>query len=111
MQGITLFAPPIAFALVLVAALCLSWVLSRLAIQKSKPASGTTKPYACGEDLPTHLAQPNYTQFLPFAIFFTILHVVALMIATMPVATGSSTSLAVIYVLVAVLSLFVLYRS
>ena len=75
MQETTLFAPPIAFALVLVAALCLSWALSRLAIRKSTPASGTTKPYACGEDSPTHMAQPNYTQFLPFAIFFTILHV------------------------------------
>lgn len=111
MQGITLFAPPIAFAIVLVAALCLSWVLSRLAIKKSTPASGTKKPYACGEDLPTHMMQPNYSQFLPFAIFFTILHVVALMIATLPAATAASASLAIIYVLVAMLSMFVLYRS
>ena len=31
--------------------------------------------------------QPDYGQFFPFAFFFTILHVVALMVATVPAGT------------------------
>ena len=109
-QEISLFAPPLAFVLVLGAAACLSLVMSRLAMRKESQAPGTTMPYACGEDLPTHLIQPSYARFLPFAIFFTILHVVALIIATLPSATAASVTLAVIYILVAVVSLCALYR-
>ena len=110
MHEISLFAPPLAFMLVLGAGACLSWALSLLAIRKESQAPGTTMPYACGENLPTHLIQPSYATFLPFAIFFTILHVVALVIATLPAATASSVTLAVIYLLVAVVSLLALYR-
>ena len=68
-----------------------------------------TKEYACGEDLPTAMIQPDYSQFYPFAFYFTILHVVALMIATVPTATIETFLIAVVYILGAIIGLVVLY--
>jgi len=104
-----LLAPPVAFIMVLFAALCLAYVLSKLAMKPRKLPEGLTKEYACGEDLPTHMIQPDYSQFFPFAFYFTILHVVALMAATVPVATIETSLIAVVYILGAMMGLFVLY--
>ena len=95
--------------IVLAAALGLSFALSRLAFIKKNPPAGLTKPYACGEEIPTHMIQPDYGQFIPFAFFFTILHVVALMVTTVPVETGSSLVIALVYLLGAGVALSVLY--
>jgi NADH-quinone oxidoreductase subunit A len=107
----SMLAPPIAFGVVLVAALCLSAALSRLALKPKTHPGGATKPYACGEDLPSSpMIQPDYGQFLPFAFFFTILHVVALTVTTVPVGTGAAVVFALVYVAGAVLGLRVLFR-
>ena len=68
------------------------------------------KSYACGEDVPTHLIQPDYTQFFPFAFFFTILHVIALIAATVPFETFETFTIAVIYILGAIVGLSILFR-
>jgi NADH:ubiquinone oxidoreductase subunit 3 (subunit A) len=102
-------APPIVFILVLVVILCLAYMLSKLALRPRNLPEGLTKEYACGEDLPTAMIQPDYSQFYPFAFYFTILHVVALMIATVPVATLETSLIAVVYILGAIVGLFVLY--
>jgi NADH:ubiquinone oxidoreductase subunit 3 (subunit A) len=104
-----LLTPPVAFVLVLVAALFLVYVLSKLAYKPKQLPAGLTKEYACGEDLPSHMIQPDYSQFYPFAFYFTILHVVALMAATVPVATLETSLIAVIYIVGAMIGLFVLY--
>jgi NADH:ubiquinone oxidoreductase subunit 3 (subunit A) len=110
MSQISLLTPPLAFAIVLLAALGLSALLSRLAFKPKSRSSQATEPYACGEDIPTHMIQPNYGQFLPFAFFFTILHVVALTIATVPVEAYVTLAFAGLYILGAVVGLSVLYR-
>ena len=46
----------------------------------------------------------------PFAFYFTILHVVALMAATVPVETLGTFLIAVVYVAGGIVGLFVLYR-
>ena len=57
------------------------------------------------------MIQPDYGQFFPFAFFFTILHVVALMVTTVPARdAGARFVIAVVYVLGAVVGLLVLYR-
>ena len=102
--------PPIAFGIVLLAVLGFSTILSRLTFRGKTRTGGVTEPYACGEEASTQMIQPNYGQFLPFAFFFTILHVVALMIATVPVETLATLAFAGLYVLGAVVGLTVLYR-
>lgn len=105
-----LLSPPAAFLIVLVASALLSWLFSRLSLRRKGPVGDLDKAYACGEDVPSHLIQPDYTEFFPFAFFFTILHVVTLMIATVPMETISSFSIAVIYIIGAVTGLVILFR-
>ena len=105
-----LISPPVAFLIVLLAVLGVSLALSRLAFRPEKVAKGLTEPYACGENLANHMIQPDYSQFFPFAFFFTILHVAALMAATVPTGTWGITFIAVVYVVGAIVGLLVLYR-
>jgi len=56
----------------------------RISLRTTSNAPGKLKAYACGEDIPQTMVQPDYGQFFPFAFFFTILHVVALTVTTLP---------------------------
>jgi NADH-quinone oxidoreductase subunit A len=105
-----LISPPVAFLVILLAVLGLSIAMSRLAFRPKAIPKGLTEPYACGEDLADHMIQPDYSQFFPFAFYFTILHVVALMAATVPVDTLGTFLIAVVYVAGGIVGLFVLYR-
>lgn len=105
-----ILTPPIAFAIIFIAIWISSRLLSALAARPAKRPEDATKAYACGEDVPSHLIQPDYGQFFPFAFFFTILHVVALTIATVPTATRSSLAIAVIYITGALIGLVILFR-
>ena len=109
MNRLSLLSPPLAFVIVLLAAAALSFGLSRLGIRRRTRPDGSGQPYACGEDLPSHMIQPDYGQFLPFAFFFTILHVIALMATTVPIATLGSFTIALAYLLCAAIGLLVLY--
>lgn len=102
--------PPMAFLIVFWVVFFLSYVLGRWAFFKEKPSKEGRKAYACGEDFSQHLIQPDYSQFFPFAFFFTILHVVALMIATVPVGLNALPALPVIYCLGAIIGLVILLR-
>ena len=105
-----LLSPPIVFVLIMLTVLVFAYVLSKLALKPKKIPAGLTKEYSCGEDIKTHMIQPDYTQFFPFAFYFTILHVVALMIATVPMATIETLLIAVVYIIGAIVGLFVLYK-
>ena len=104
-----LLMPPIAFVVVLAGVLGLSFLLSRFSAKSSGIAKGL-QPYACGEDVPDHLIQPDYSQFFPFAFFFTILHVVSMTVTTASVEMVSSFVTVVLYLLGAIVGLIVLYR-
>jgi hypothetical protein len=106
MNNVSLLSPPIAIVVMMLAVCCLSWGMSRLSFRRSKRV---TDAYACGEDVQNHMIQPDYAQFLPFAFFFTILHVMALMATTVPVGTIGSFAIAIGYVVLALTGLFVLY--
>jgi NADH:ubiquinone oxidoreductase subunit 3 (subunit A) len=105
-----LLSPPAVFIIVLLAALCFAMMLSRLAYKPKYPSKSLNKAYSCGEEIPSHMMQPDYSQFFPFIFYFTMLHVVALMVATMPVAKIETSVIAVVYILGAIIGLFVLYR-
>ena len=105
-----LLSPPVVFIVIMLAAIFFAYVLSKLALKPKNVPAGLTKVYACGEDIKTHMIQPDYSQFFPFAFYFTILHVVALMIATVPMATMQTFMIAVVYILGAIVGLFVLYK-
>ena len=105
-----LLSPPVAFVIVLAAIGLFSLALSRLSFKRKDRPGDIGKSYACGEDVATHLMQPDYSQFFPFAFFFTVLHVVTLMVATVPVETMESLWIALIYLAGAAVGLFILFR-
>ncbi len=105
-----LFVPPVAFTIILMVVWVLSGASSTLALKRKGPRGALDKPYAGGEDVQKHRVQPDYGQFFPFAFFFTIMHVVTLIVATSPARTLESLSIAAIYVLGALLGLVMLFR-
>lgn len=90
--------PPVAFILALCAVYLFSMLFSGWA-PKTTPNAEKTKTYACGEDFPAEKVVPNYEEFYPFAIFFTILHVAGLMLATLAAASSISFAVPLVYVL------------
>ena len=110
MEENILYSPPFVFIVILIAAVILSRLCSRHAFRNNKKSADRNKAYACGEDFQDHLIQPDYSQFFPFAFFFTILHVVALVIATVPTETIETFAIAVLYVGGAVMGMVILLR-
>lgn len=101
-----LLLPPLAFIIFLLLSLGLSKVTTLISA-KGTESYGKTQAYACGQDVQFHKAQPDYSQFFPFAFFFTIMHVVALIIATVP---SGLSGMAALYLVTALLALFILFR-
>lgn len=105
-----LLTPPAAFIVVLVVTILASSLLSGLSFKSKKGQDASTESYSCGEEGLNPLIQPDYSQFFPFAFFFTILHVTALIVATVPLETMGSISIAVVYLAGAMTALFILFR-
>lgn len=104
--------PPVAFLVVLGAVLLQSRVMDVFSVRpKGGPApAGKRKPYASGEDVADHRAQPELGQFFHFAFFFTIVHVVALVVATVPRGSPAASALAAGFLVSAAIGLLVLFR-
>jgi NADH-quinone oxidoreductase subunit A len=106
-----LLSPPVAFVVLLAVIGLLVLLASRLAARPLSVKSGTSKSYACGEDVKDHRARPEYSQFFPFAFFFTIMHVLALIIATAPAENFSIFCIALLFVAASAMALFILFRN
>jgi NADH:ubiquinone oxidoreductase subunit 3 (subunit A) len=105
-----LFSPPAAFIIILLIVGVLAWLCSYCAFRKRQNPLEAEKPYACGENFEGYLIQPDYSQFFPFAFFFTILHIVALVIATVPTETVKTLVMAITYIIGAITGLVILLR-
>lgn len=101
--------PPFTFIIILAAGIAMTLVFSRLAY-RGKASKGKLEQYACGEDIPFEPLRPDYSQFFPFAIFFTIMHVVALILTTLPRDFTSGYILAAVYIFSALVGLLILFR-
>ena len=97
--------PPIVFVIFLTIGVLIEAWGSRLAA-KGKTSGGKKTQYACGEDVPAQRVQPNYRDFFPFALFFTIIHVTALIMATLP--SGNIALMGILYLAGVAISLYTL---
>lgn len=104
-----LLLPPIAFLILLIAGYLISLSFSKLAV-KGHESAGKFEQYACGEDIPAQHLKPDYSQFFPFAIFFTIMHVVALILTTIPKDFSSGYMIGAIFIASALVGLLILFR-
>ncbi len=109
-MGKWLINPPVAFLIVLSMAGALSALFSRLAFRIKKKTQGSGESYACGEENYDHLAQPDYSNFFPYAFFFMLAHVATLIISTVPLETIETFFMAALYLVGAVIGLMVLFR-
>ncbi|MCD6356782.1 MAG: hypothetical protein J7L66_05785 [Anaerolineaceae bacterium] len=107
MENYTLwFSPPILFAIfILLGGLMLG-------VGKLISAKGTDNPakfihYSCGEDLDTPHLELNYHAFFRLAFLFGILHIITLVISTIP-AKADIKILPVAYIFGAVVSMLIL---
>jgi len=103
-MGQFLLYPPIAFLIFLIIGY-LVYRLSRALGPKPSMEEGKLSTYACGEDIPGKKVQHSYHLF-HFAFFFTVLHVAALVIATVP--SGSIALIGIIYLLIALIAVVIL---
>lgn len=102
MQAI--FWPPVAFGIFFLIAF-LIYRTGGVLGSRTKVEGGKLATYACGEDIPGQKVQPGYHLF-HFAFFFTILHVAALIIAT--VASGGIAILGILYLIIILIAVVVL---
>jgi hypothetical protein len=103
-MGQFLLYPPIAFLIFLLIGY-LIYRLGKALGPKPTMAEGKLSAYACGEDIPGRKVQPGYHLF-HFAFFFTVLHVAALVIATVP--SGNIALVGIVYLLIALIAVVVL---
>ena len=77
-----IFTPPVAFALLLISSLATLRFLKRTFAPKGTDSERKGEAYACGQrNMPDHV-KPNYSAFIAYAFFFTVMHVLVLLIAT-----------------------------
>jgi NADH:ubiquinone oxidoreductase subunit 3 (subunit A) len=100
-----LLSLPVAFVL-FTAIAGLLYLLGKRMAPKLNKAGGKLTTYACGEDIPGAKIQFGYRLFFFIALFFTIMHVATLMIATVP--GGKIVWFAVLYLAVIFLSIMAL---
>jgi len=100
-----LLSPPVAFVLILAVSVLL-YLLGKRMAPKLTNTGGKLTSYACGEDMPGTKIQFGYRLFFFVALFFTIMHVAALVIATAP--AGKIALFAVLYLAVVFLSILAL---
>jgi hypothetical protein len=109
-MSILLLVPPVALTILVLVVWGLSGASASLGFKRKAPRGDLGLPYAGGENINSHRVQVDYGQFFPFAFFFTILHVVTLIVATSPGRTLQSLVIGGVYVAGALLGLFILFR-
>ncbi|MDO9027101.1 MAG: hypothetical protein Q7U87_04385 [bacterium] len=75
---------------------------------KLKDQGAKLSQYACGEDFPARKIQVGYKSFFYAALFFTMMHVAALVIATIPGGSLAYAMLGIVYLLMITLSVVAL---
>lgn len=100
------FAPPIVFLIfVVIFLVCFRGIsrYSHVGVQEE----GKLDPYGCGQRHVQDYVNPDYSQFFPFAFFFTIMHVSVLVIATAPY---DAPLLPIIYVVFGILAMRIIFK-
>jgi NADH-quinone oxidoreductase subunit A len=100
-----LISPPVAFLIFLAFFGGVYWLGSQMA-PKLKKVGGKLATYACGEDMPGQKIPTGYKLFFSIALFFTMMHVSVLVVATAP--HGALALIALFYLLMIFLSVMAL---
>lgn len=88
-----LFAPPVAFLIYLLLVSVLSGI-GRVMAGPAHPNAAKSSAYASGEDSTTPTTVPGYRPFFKAALFFAILHLGVVVLASGVASTGAVLYLA-----------------
>lgn len=104
-----MFAPPVVFAIFVLLFLLFSRKLSKYSTNHERKFEDDHEAdsYACGEKNVKHYVNPDYSQFFPYAFFFTILHVLVLVVVTAP---KDSPILPIAYIVSGALAMLVMFK-
>jgi len=105
MEGIILF-PPVAAAIILAVVYGLQRFFKHYSRHKVKDIH-ETEAYACGQRGVKNYVSPNYSEFYPYAVLFTLTHAIVLLVATAPAGTSPAAS---IFILLALAMLYIVFR-
>jgi len=101
-----LLSPPVTLLIFILLGLALSQAVSGYAAT-GELNERKFESYACGQRQVRHNVSPDYSQFFPYAFFFTIMHVLVLVIASAP---KDALWLPLLYVACGILSLVIIFR-
>jgi hypothetical protein len=101
-----LFAPPIVFSLFVAIFYLASKGFARYS-RRGIRGEYNSEAYACGQRNVQNYINPDYSEFFPFAFFFTIMHVLVLVVATAPY---DAMLLPIVFILSAILSMVIIFR-
>ena len=107
MQNI-LFSPPVVFiGFLVLLALSMRYLKRYAAVYDENNNERTFESYASGERNYSNYVNPNYMQFFRYAFIFSVMHVLALVVASAPKGT---TALPIAYIAAGVLALVIIFR-
>ena len=101
-----LLSPPIIFLIYLFVGIGFTAYLSIFSACGTE-SERKLESYACGQRQVDHSVSPDYSQFFPYAFFFTIMHVLVLVVATAP---RGVLQLPLLYVAGGILALVIIFR-
>ena len=103
-----LITTPVIFLVFMLSLGLLSMYLKRKA-DKTPSGKHAFDPYACGqsEDAVSQYVNPNFRRMFYLAFFFTIMHVLVMIVATAP---AGHTLMPVVYIVVGALAMLILFR-
>jgi len=107
-----LILPPLCFVIVLFTVWGISKLLAMLTMAPAAThEAGKEDSYACGEVYEGRHIEPDYGAFFRFAVFFTIIDVAGLMLATLAAASFNTAIavMAIAYTIVVSAVLAILY--
>lgn len=104
------YSPVVVFMVILFFVWLASKAISVLCLRPAKHSKNEGTAYACGEDNYNNTVQPDYSHFFPYAFFFTMAHVAALVMTTVPLENLRVFSIAFVYLAGAAIGLYILFR-
>ena len=101
-----LLSPPIALLLIFLAVIGISSWLSKYSKNLIK-GEHEKDSYACGQRGVQNYVSPDYSEFFPYAVLFTLVHAAVLLIATAP---SNVTLLPSLFILAIMAILYIIFR-
>ncbi len=101
-----LYSPPVLFTLILISLLIFSKWLSRFS-NKKESGEHALDSYACGQRDVENYVNPDYSNYFSYAFIFTVVHILILVVATVPPNVGFTP---IVYILSGILAILIAFK-